>query len=130
MRPPPQFYTTVIHSPLSKVIEISSILNNYFKPLEADQPKFHVEPPWKEEAKNCSNGPGHMTKMTAISIHGKKLFFFGTLCPMSVKPGIQHRTLVYYMYQVCSNDYPRLTFDLFTQRSLWFLMHLYEERLK
>ena len=34
---------------------------------------------------------------------------------MSLKLGIQHRALEYY--QVCSNDDPRLTFDLFTQRS-------------
>ena len=33
--------------------------------------------------------------------------------PMSLKLGIQHRSLEYY--QICSNDDPRLTFDLFTQ---------------
>ena len=39
-------------------------------PIEA---KFHVESPWDEEIKICSNGPGHMTKMAAMSIYGKNL---------------------------------------------------------
>ena len=41
--------------------------------------------------------------------------FFRTEWLRSLKHGIQHRTLKYY--QVCSNDDPRLTFDLFMQRS-------------
>ena len=45
--------------------------------------------------------------------------------------GIQHRALMYYMYQICSNDDIRLTFDFLTQRSkLCFLMHLYGKPLK
>ena len=35
--------------------------------------KFHMEPPWDGGTKVCSNGPGHMTKMAAIPIYGKKL---------------------------------------------------------
>ena len=28
-------------------------------------------PPWDEGTKVCSNGPGHMTNMAAMSIYGK-----------------------------------------------------------
>ena len=34
--------------------------------------KFNVEPPWEGGMKVCKNGPGHMTKMAAMPIHGKK----------------------------------------------------------
>ena len=44
-----------------------------------------------------------------------KNFYFGTDWPLLLKLGIQHQALNYY--QVHSNDDPRLTFDLFTQRS-------------
>ena len=37
-------------------------------PIEA---KFHMETPWDEGTKVCSNGPGHMTKMAVIPIYGK-----------------------------------------------------------
>ena len=52
-----------------------SIFSNIFSsettgPIEA---KFHMEPSWDERTKVCSNGPGHMTKMAAISIYGKNL---------------------------------------------------------
>ena len=40
------------------------------RPLEA---KFHMEPPWDEGTKICSNCPGHITKMAAMPIYGKKL---------------------------------------------------------
>ena len=39
-------------------------------PIEA---KFHMEPPLDGETKVCSSDPGHMTKMAAMCIHGKKL---------------------------------------------------------
>ena len=35
--------------------------------------KFYVEPPWEGGTKVCINGPGHMTKMAAMPIHGKNL---------------------------------------------------------
>ena len=38
------------------------------KPIEA---KFHVYPQWDGETKVCSNGPGHMTNMAAMSIYSK-----------------------------------------------------------
>ena len=64
-------------------------------PIEA---KFHVEPPWDGGTKACSNGLGHMTKMTAMPIYGKNLknFFSGTKRPMTLKLGMQHRVLEYY----------------------------------
>ena len=37
------------------------------------EPKFHVEPPWEEGMKVCSNGPGNMTKMATMPIYGKNL---------------------------------------------------------
>ena len=39
-------------------------------PIEA---KFHIEPPWDKGTKVRSNGPGHITKMAAMSIYGKHL---------------------------------------------------------
>ena len=33
--------------------------------------KFLVEPPWDGGMKDCSSGPGHMTKMAAMNIYGK-----------------------------------------------------------
>ena len=38
------------------------------KPIEA---KFNVYPQWDGETKVCSNGPGHMTNMAAMSIYSK-----------------------------------------------------------
>ena len=34
--------------------------------------KFYVEPPWEGGTKVCINGSGHMTKMAAMPIYGKK----------------------------------------------------------
>ena len=70
--------------------------------------KFHMEPPWDGGRKVCSDDPGHMTKMSAMPIYGKnKIFFSGTKGLMTLKLGIQHRSLEYY--QVCSKDDPWLT---------------------
>ena len=35
--------------------------------------KFYVESPWEGGTKVYMNGPGHMTKMAAMPIHGKNL---------------------------------------------------------
>ena len=35
--------------------------------------KLYVEPPWEGGTKVYINGPGHMTKMAAMPIYGKKL---------------------------------------------------------
>ena len=34
---------------------------------------FHMELLWDGGTKVCSKGPGHMTKVAAMSIYGKKL---------------------------------------------------------
>ena len=47
----------------------SNIFSETTVPIEA---KFHVAPPWDGGTKVCSNGPGHMTKMAAMPIYGKK----------------------------------------------------------
>ena len=35
--------------------------------------KFHMAPPWDGGTGVCSNGPGHMTKVTVMPIYGKNL---------------------------------------------------------
>ena len=35
--------------------------------------KFYLEPPWQGGKKVYINGPGHMTKMAAMTIYGKNL---------------------------------------------------------
>ena len=52
---------------MSKFSNIFSSENTW--PIET---KFHMEPPWDGGTKICSNGPGHMTKMAAMPIYGKK----------------------------------------------------------
>ena len=61
--------------------------------------------------------PGHMTKMAPYQYMVKTLniFFSGTKGPMTMKVGMQHRMLEYYI--VCSNDDTGLTFTYFTARS-------------
>ena len=52
----------------------STLYNIFFletaRPIEA---KFHVEPPWDDGTKDCSNGLGHMTNMAAMPIYSKTL---------------------------------------------------------
>ena len=52
------------------VSTISNISSKTTGPIEAE---FHVEPPWDGGTKDCSNGPGHMTKMAAMPIYSKNL---------------------------------------------------------
>ena len=42
-------------------------------PMGLIKAKFHVEHPWEREAKVCSNGPGHMSKMATMPIYGRTL---------------------------------------------------------
>ena len=101
----------------SKVTQISwsSRFSNVFS-SETTGPvkvKFHTDSPGDGGTKVYSIDPGHMTK---LHIWWKPLkIFFGTDWPIVLKLGLQHLALEYY--QVCSNDDPRLTFDLFMQRS-------------
>ena len=63
-------------------------------------------------------GPGHMTKMAAMPIYGKnlkKIFFYGTKRPMTLKLCMRHQVLEYY--QLCSNDDPGLILTYFMARS-------------
>ena len=54
---------------------IYMFLNIFFSenpwPINA---KIHLEPPWEGGRKVYINGPGHMTKMAATPIYGKKIF--------------------------------------------------------
>ena len=43
------------------------------KPLSRLKSKFHVEPSLDGGTQVCSIGPGHMTKMAAMTIYGKTL---------------------------------------------------------
>ena len=45
----------------------SNVFSETAWPIKA---KFYVEPPWEGETKVYINGPGHMTKMAAMSIYG------------------------------------------------------------
>ena len=64
------------------------------------------------------NGPGHMTKMAALPIYGKKTlktFFSRTRSPMILKLDMYHLGLE--LYKVYINDEPGLTFTYFMARS-------------
>ena len=53
----------------------SSTISNVFS-SETTWPtksKFYIEPPWEGGTKVYINGPGHMNKMAAMPIYGKKL---------------------------------------------------------
>ena len=62
-------------------------------------------PPWDVGMKIYSSVPGHLTKMAFKPIYCKnlkKISFFRTKKPMTLKLHIQHRVLKYY--QIYSND--------------------------
>ena len=74
------------------VSRLSSTFSNIFSetawPIKA---KFYVEPPWEGGTKVYINGPGHMTKMAATPIYGKKpskIFFSRTGGPIFTKLGM------------------------------------------
>ena len=66
-----------------------STFSNFFslettRPLEA---KFHMEPPWDRGMKDYyTNGPGHMTIVTAMAIYGKNLKKSSSLEPKGRRP--------------------------------------------
>ena len=79
-----------------------------------------MEPPWDGGMKVCSNGLGRMTKMAAMPIYSKnlkKIIFSGTERLMTLKVGMQHWVLEYYMYQIISDEDPGMTLTYFTARS-------------
>ena len=64
------------------------------------------------------NNPGHMTKMAAMPIYGKKKpskIFSGTSGLISMKLGMKYRRLKYY--KVYINHDPVMTLTYFTARS-------------
>ena len=64
------------------------------------------------------NIPGHMTKMAAMPIYGKnpsKIFFSRTGGPISLKLGMEHHWLKFYIVYI--NDDPVMTLTFFTARS-------------
>ena len=50
-----------------------SVSNTSSKALEPIEIKFHMEPPWAEGRKNCSNSPDHMVNRASMPIYGKNL---------------------------------------------------------
>ena len=44
-----------------------------FEPIQQSSFKFHMQPPGKRGKKCYIFGPGHMIKMAAMPIYGKKL---------------------------------------------------------
>ena len=64
-----------------------------------------------------TSGHGMLIKMATIPIYGKtaKKIFSRTKKASRLNLGIQQNRLK--VYQICSNDEPRLTFDLFTASS-------------
>ena len=79
---------------------MDSTFSNFFcsetaRPIEAN---FHMEPPWDVRNENlfkCSRSHDH----AHIRWKTSELFFFGTKRLITLKLGIQHRVLEYYMYQ-------------------------------
>ena len=77
-------------------------------PLDRMKQKLHVQSPWFGGTYVYTSGPGHMTKMAAMSIYGKKtLKISGTKRLVTLKLSIQHRGL--RPNKVCTNDDPGLT---------------------
>ena len=90
------------------------------KPLGQSKPNFYVESPWEGGTKVYINGPGHITKMTAMPIYGQnpsKIFFSITGCPKILKLSMQHKELK--LYKVYINDDHGLTLTYFIARSIW-----------
>ena len=85
----------------------------YITFLQIIEVKFHMAFPWDGGTKVCSNGPGHMTKMAAMSIKTLKNLLLRNQKANDLET--QHRVLEYY--QVYSNDDAGLTLFYFTARS-------------
>ena len=72
------------------------------------------------------NNLGHMTKMAAMPIYGKKpsnIFFSETNRLISMKLGVKHPWLKYY--NVCINHDPVMTLTKFMAWSTW-VAHAFE----
>ena len=74
------------------------------------------------------NNLGHMTKMAAMPIYGKKpsnIFFSETNRLISMKLGVKHPWLKYYNVHVYINHDPVMTLTKFMARSTW-VAHAFE----
>ena len=87
--------------------------------------KFYVEPALEGETKVYIKGTGHMTKMAAMPIYGKKpsKIFSGTGGPISTKLGMYNRGHLPIIG--CTNDYPGVTLPYFTPRSKFEKLRLF-----
>ena len=77
-----------------------------------------MKTPYAKLAKIYAKYFGHMTKMAATPIYGKKplkIFLSRTGWPVTLGLGMQHWGCG--AYQICSNDDPRLTLTYLTSRS-------------
>ena len=92
--------------------------------------KLHVEPSVKGRLKICTNGHGPLIKMAAIPICGKTLknLLLWTKKALGLNLGILNWGLK--VYHVYSNKDRRLTFDLFTARSVCVPIHLYGKNVE
>ena len=77
-----------------------------------------MKTPYNKLVKIYTNCLGHLTKMADMPIYGKnplKIFFSRTRRLMTLGLGLKHFGCL--IYQVCSNDDPRLTLTYLTLRS-------------
>ena len=94
-----------------------SQFSNIFSSITAGQikAKILVKPPWEGERKVCINGPGHMTKVAAMPLNGKKktlkIFYSRTGSPMILELSIRHRGLK--LYEDCINGDSGFTYTYF-----------------
>ena len=89
------------------------------KTLRSIEAKFHIALLWVGRMKVCSNGPGHMTKVAATPIYGKKtlnIFFAETGRPITYELGLRPQRLG--LYNGCSNNDLRWTLIYFTASSI------------
>ena len=76
-----------------------------------------MEPPWEVGKKAYINGTGHMTKMVAMLVYGKKLskFFYRTYSPLIMK--LRMGQYVLRLYKVYINNDLELTLTHFKTMS-------------
>ena len=84
-----------------------------------------MEPPWDRGTKVCSNGPGHMTNMAAMSIFDKNIKISSSLEPKCRWPwmfvcSIEYSSTTKFVQMMTLGLFkwwPWVDFDLFTARS-------------
>ena len=109
-----------------------STFSNFFswETVRLIEVKFHVAPKWDGGTKIYSNGPGHMTKMAAMPIYGKKhekFFFSGTKRLMSLRVCMQHWVLK--CYQVYSKMTLGWHWPILLQGQIRSLMLLHRKKI-